>query len=306
MTAASTAAENLKGAGLMTAAMAGFAVEDMLLKAAAQGMSVGLVMALFGAVGSLWFAAWAVLAGERIWRPAMVGRAMQRRALSEVLGRIGYTLAIAYAPLSTVSAILQATPLVVVAGAALLLGEKVGWRRWSAILVGLGGVLIILRPWQAQLEISVLFAVLGLLGFAGRDLATRAAPRTLTNRQLGLSGFAVLIPTGLGLYLTGLGGAADAQGGGHGLWFSLGFVVLGGTVGVGAYSALTAAMRMGEVAVVTPFRYTRLLFGIGLGIVAFGERPGIAVWVGSAIVLAAGLYTLGRQAAERRKQRQSS
>ena len=285
----------------MTAAMAGFAVEDMLLKAAGQGLPVGLIMALFGVVGSLWFAGLALAMGERIWQPAMAGRAMRNRALAEILGRIGYTLAIVFAPLSTVSAILQATPLVVVAGAALLLGEQVGWRRWSAILVGLAGVLLILQPWQAELEITVLFAIIGLLGFAGRDLATRAAPRGLTNRQFGLSGFAVLIPTGIVLYLTGLGGDAAAIADGAALWRALGFVMLGGTVGVAAYASLTAAMRMGEVAVVTPFRYTRLLFGIGLGVLAFGERPGALVLVGSAVVLSAGLYTLARQAGAGRK-----
>lgn len=298
------ASDNLKGAALMTAAMAGFAVEDMFLKAAAQTFSVGVVMMLFGGIGAAIFAALALANGQPLWHPAMRSRPLVLRAMAEMSGRLGYTLAIALMPLSTVSAILQATPLVVVAGAALIFGEKVGWRRWLAIAVGLAGVMLILRPGGEGLGPVAIFALIGMAGFAGRDLATRAAPKVLSTWQLGLCGFIVLVPTGLFLWLIGLGSAqADPEGN---LLRALLHVLAGTAIGVVGYSSLTLAMRTGEVAVVTPFRYTRLVFGVLLGIVAFGESPGPVVYLGSGLILAAGLYSLWREARARSQSAQSA
>jgi drug/metabolite transporter (DMT)-like permease len=250
-------------------------------------MPVGEILIFFGAGGCLLFAALTHVQGQPIWHPAVVSPRMLAKAGFEVMGRLFYTLAIAFTALSSASAILQATPLVVVAGAALIFGEKVGWRRWSAILLGLFGVLVILRPGLEGFTWASLLAVLGLLGFAGRDLATRAAPKVLTNFQLGIYGFLAMVPTGAAL-LTWQGGAVLPD--------TMMAVQLGGAVAVGvaAYWALTVAMRTGEVSVVTPFRYTRLVFALILGVLVFGERLDAATMIGSAIVVSAGLYTLVR------------
>lgn len=272
----------------MVAAMAGFAVEDMFIKAAARTLPVGQILMIFGLGGML---AFIVLAGrrrERVLHPAILSRPILIKALAEVAGRLGYTLAIALTPLSSASAILQATPLVVVAGAALFFGETVGWRRWSAIGLGFAGVLIILRPGLEGFQAASLFAVLGMLGFAGRDLATRAAPPVLSNLQLGIYGFFMLIPTGAAM-LVWTGGAATPGG-------LVAAQLLAATVfGVAAYYGLTAAMRMGEVSVITPFRYTRLVFALILGVTVFGERPDLLTLLGSGIIIASGIYTLIRQ-----------
>lgn len=280
--------DNLRGSLFMVLAMLGFAIEDMLLKrVAAAGMPVGQVLILFGGGGCLAFAALTRMQGQRIWHPAVVQPLMLLKAGFEVMGRLFYTLAIAFTPLSSASAILQATPLVVVAGAALIFGERVGWRRWSAILIGLAGVLVILRPGLEGFSALSLLAVAGLIGFAGRDLATRAAPRVLSNFQLGIYGFLAMVPTGAAL-LMWQGGAVRPDGM---MALQLGLAV---AVGVFAYWALTVAMRTGEVSVVTPFRYTRLVFALILGALVFAERPDAATLIGSAIVVAAGVYTLLR------------
>lgn len=280
-----SAADNLRGAALMTLAMAGFAIEDMLLKSATRTVPVGEVLALFGAGGAAGFAAWVRTRGEPILAPAMLARAVTARAGLEVLGRAGHTLALSLAPLTIVSAILQAAPLVVVAGASLVFGERVGWRRWAAVLAGFAGVLTILRPGAEAVTAGAAVALVGMAGFAGRDLATRAA-RGLSNAQLGFLGFLVMVPTGLAL-LPALGHRAVVPP-------PAALAAIGGAtvVGIAAYAALTAAMRTGAVSVVTPFRYTRLLFGVGLGVALFGERPDAATLIGSAIVLAAGLYVM--------------
>jgi len=285
--------DNLRGSLFMVAAMAGFALEDMCLKAAAAtGLPVGQIVMLFGAGGTLGFALLTLARGEKLIDPAMWHRAVFARAGAEVSGRLFYTLALGYGALSTTSAILQATPLVVVAGAALILRETVGWRRWGAILIGFAGVLLILRPTADGVSWASLFAVLGMLGFAGRDLATRTAPRALSNMQLGVLGFVVLVPTGAVLAQVE-GGFVRPESTG------LGLIALGTVIGIAAYTALTLAMRSGEVSVVTPFRYSRLLFGIGLGVVAFGERPDTWTLIGSAVVLSAGFYTMIRESRRR-------
>lgn len=276
---------NSIGAGLMTFAMALFALEDMFVKRAAAHLPVGEVLMLFGAGGMVVFAALALGSGQGLWHPAVASRLMGIKAGFEITGRLGYTLGIALTPLSNASAILQATPLVVVAGAALIFRERVGAARWAAIGVGFLGVLVILRPGLEGFVPAALWTVLGLLGFAGRDLATRAAPKVLTNFQLGLYGFAALIPAGaIILAVTGGGQIPEPA---H-------LLPVAGTIGFGvtAYWALTAAMRMGEVAVITPFRYTRLLFALALGVLVFGEHPDAATLSGAALVVASGVYTL--------------
>jgi len=271
----------------MVAAMFGFALEDMFLKSAAKTMPVGLILIIFGTGGMLAFTALTLLRGERVFHPAILTRPIAIRAAFEVLGRLFYTLAIAFNPLSSASAILQATPLMVVAGAALIFGESVGWKRWAAIIVGFVGVLIILRPGLEGFTPASVLAVLGMIGFAGRDLATRAAPPVLSNLQLGIYGFAMMAPTGAGLLAF--------SGGAHLPTPTTSLQLLAATlVGVAAYYALTAAMRMGEVSVITPFRYTRLVFALILGVTVFHEAPDAMTLLGSAIIVGSGIYTLTR------------
>ncbi|WP_309666988.1 DMT family transporter [Tabrizicola sp.] len=287
------ARDNLRGSLLMTAAMAGFAVEDMFIKSAAKVMPLGQILLTMGIVGVITFALMARAQGEAVLPRAFLDRAMLVRSCFEVVGRLFYGLSIALTALSTTSAILQATPLLVVAAAAVIFGEKVGWQRWLAVVIGFVGVLIILRPGMAGFSPLSLLAVVGLIGFAGRDLATRAAPKGLSNRQLGTLGFAMLGTAGA--ILLGWSGGAhlpDLR--------ALGLLAGASVFGILGYHALTGAMRTGEVSVVTPFRYTRLVFAMILAMAIFGERPDTATWVGAALVVASGIYTLTHSRAQTR------
>ncbi|MGV6803407.1 MAG: DMT family transporter [Ruegeria sp.] len=279
---------NLIGSAWMIAAMAGFALEDALLKSAAGLLPVWQVLVLFGLGGALVFFGIAAMQGQRLIHPDVLSKPMLVRALFEVLGRLFYVLAIALTPLSSATVILQATPLVVVAGAALIFGETVGWRRWSAILVGLIGVVIIIQPTGDSFSALSVLAVLGMLGFAGRDLASRAAPATLGTSVLGFYGFLSVMVAG-GLYRFFEGSTVAPVTAETALHLA-GAVVMGAL----AYSSLMLAMRTGEVSAVTPFRYTRLLFGIGLGVLVFGERLDQTMWLGCALIVASGLYILWR------------
>jgi drug/metabolite transporter (DMT)-like permease len=279
---------NLIGAAFMCASMALFAVEDAIYKSVTQTLSAGVALTVFGASGLILFLLWAVYARERLWTPDYLRRSMLIRSCFEITGRLFFALALAFSSLSSTSAILQATPLVVTAGAALFMGEKVGWMRWSAMAVGFGGVLMVLRPTPASFDPLSLLAVIALIGFAGRDLATRASPPHMTNRQLGILGFAVLTLAGVIICLfesspLRLPDQTEA------FW-----LVLTGVIGVAAYSALTQAMRSGDVSVVAPFRYTRLLFALILAVVMFSERPDIWTLAGATLIVSSGIFTLLR------------
>ncbi len=276
----------------MIAAMALFALEDALLKRASAVLPIWQILVLFGSGGAVIYAAIATLRSTRLFQADVLSRPMKTRVVFEILGRLFYVLAIALTPLSSATVILQATPLVVVAGAALVFGEAVGWRRWSAILIGLIGVVIIIQPTRDSFSALSILAVLGMLGFAGRDLASRAAPASLGTEVLGFYGFLCIIVACLayrfweGIPLQPLTAQVSLH-------------LTGATImGVIAYASLMKAMRTGEVSSVTPFRYSRLLFGIGLGVFMFDERLDQTMWIGSALIVASGLYILwrGRQA----------
>nr|WP_226898237.1 DMT family transporter [Mangrovicoccus algicola] len=279
---------NLAGSLWMIAAMAAFALEDALIKGAAAALPPWQVLMLFGLGGAAVFAMAARLRGEALLSAAAGSRAMRLRAVFEVTGRLFYMLALALTPLSSATVILQATPLLVVGAAALVLGERVGWRRWSAILIGLAGVLLILRPGTEGFSALSLLAVIGTLGFAGRDLASRVAPPSLGPAVLGFYGFLAVIVAGAALAV--IDGTAPVRPG-SGAALSLAGAVAAGTL---AYGCLMVAMRTGDVSAVTPFRYTRLIFGIALGIVIFGERPDAAMIAGAGLIVLSGLFILWR------------
>lgn len=279
--------DTFRGSLLMVLAMAAFALEDMFVKSASQSLPVGQILMLFGLGGMILFMVMARAQGQSLLHPEICTRPMVLRSLAEVIGRLCYTLAIALTPLSSASAILQATPLVVAAGAVVFFGEQVGWRRWVAIAIGFCGVLLVLRPGVGGFEPASIFAVIGMLGFAGRDLATRAAPPSVSNYQLGIYGFAMLIVAGA----VALGWTGGATWPSPLVWGQLAAATV---IGVIAYNALTGAMRSGEISVVAPFRYTRLVFAMVLGVLVFGERPDLWTLIGSGVIVGSGLFTVLR------------
>lgn len=272
----------------MVTAMAAFAVEDMFLKAASVTYPTSQVLLLFGCGGALAFGIMALMKGERLFQPDVLSPVMRIRFLFEISGRFFYILALALAPLSSATVILQSAPIFVVLGAVLFFNERVGWRRWMAIVLGLVGVVIVISPTADSFSVYSLFALLGTIGFSGRDLASRAAPKTLSGNILGFYGFVTIAVAGIAF--------APWDSDQYASVISLNVLPAIGAVVIGlvAYRALMNAMRTGEVSFVTPFRYSRLLFGVGLGIVVFGETLDTKTMVGAAIILFAGLVILKR------------
>ncbi|SDY93692.1 EamA-like transporter family protein [Jannaschia faecimaris] len=282
--------DTMRGAAMMVGAMACFAVEDALIKGLSATFSSAQIIWMLGLGGAMAFAIWLQATGKRAWSPLYLHRRVLLRSGFEVFGTLFFVSSLALIPLALASAVIQATPLVVAMGAALFLGATVGWRRWLAITVGFTGVLVIIRPGAASFEPATLLALTGMLGLAARDLATRTMPREISGARLSLHAFGALVPTGLGLQIL------------LGLEFlrpdlaQLGILALCVGIGMLGYLAIVGATRLGDISVVSSFRYSRMLFALIVGGIAFGERPDLWTLVGVSIVIATGLYTLIREA----------
>lgn len=280
---------NLRAAGWMTGAMAMFAVEDAAIKVLGVRLGAGQIVTALGVAGLAVF--WALLArdGGRLWTRDLLRPAVVLRNAGELLGTLCFVSALALSDLASASAILQALPLALVMGGALFLGERVGWRRWAAILAGFAGVLMIVRPGTAAFQPASLLALVAVAGLALRDLSTRRMPRHVPSHQLSASAYAALIPGGLAL-AAAEGRAMLVPDRAEAL--ALVVAVLVGTLG---YAMMVRATRVGEASAVAPFRYTRLVFTLVLAVAFFGERPDAATLAGAAVIVGAGSFAMWRE-----------
>lgn len=282
--------DNTRGAMLMVAAMLAFAIEDMFIKKLAEsGVPLGQLILYLGLGGALAFGIVVRARGEALLSPALLKRGVILRNIGEIVGTLGFVSAIALTPISSASAIFQANPLAVTLGAALFLGAPVGWRRWTAIGVGFAGVMMIVRPGAADFDPRSIYAVVAVVGLALRDLATRTVAREVSSMQLSAWGFAMLIPAGLFMFwLTGQAPVTF-------LPWQWGFMAAALLCGLLGYYSIVAASRLGDIAFVTSFRYSRMLFALIIGALFFGERPDLLTLAGAALIVGSGLYTLLRE-----------
>jgi drug/metabolite transporter (DMT)-like permease len=283
-------AENMRSAGFMMASMAGFSCNDAFMKSVAGDLPVFQAVFLRGLIATALIAGLAWSQGALRFR---AGRRDRRliglRSVAEIGGTACFLTALFNMPIANASAILQSLPLAVTLGAALFLGEPVGWRRYLAIAIGFTGVLIIVRPGSEGFNAYALFAVAAIGFIVARDLSTRR----LTPDVPALG---VVVVTSIAL--TAASGAAaiatdwrpvDAS---HLLPLAVAAVCI--LVG---YIFGVMTMRIGDIGFVQPFRYTLLLWSILLGIVMFDEWPDAWMLTGAAIVVATGLFTFYRERA---------
>jgi len=280
--------ENIVGSCLMILSMAAFAGEDSVIKALSEELPVSQIIFLIGIGGASVFAITGVLLKREILVPEINSLPMHARIVTEIFGRIFYSLALSLTSLSSTTMILQATPLIVVIGASIFFNEKVGVVRWLAIGLGFVGVLMIISPEEAEFSLLSLLAIFGMLGFAFRDLASRAASPKLNIFTLGCHGFLSLAVAGIILGLI-LGQSFLTISGD--IWL---FLAAGVSLGVMGYGSLISAMRIGEVSAITPFRYTRLIFGLSIGYFIFNEHVGINAAIGCVLIVLSSFTVLYR------------
>lgn len=285
---------NLRGILLMVGAMAAFAVEDAGVKFATATVPLGLILLVMGAAGAVAFLVMARAAGHRLTRSILLSPVLLARNLAELASALGGMMALSLVPLATVSAIAQASPLLTTAGAALFLGETVGWRRWLAVAAGFAGVVLILRPGAEAFDPAALWAVAGVIGMSVRDLITRRMQPGLPTALVSFSAFVWIMALGVGMLL-----ASGAPAGPPGAAATT-VIALIIVMAIGGYWMLVEATRAGDIAVIAPFRYSRLIFALILAVALFGERPDAATLAGSALIIGSGLYAFYREQRLRR------
>ncbi|MDQ7775008.1 MAG: DMT family transporter [Paracoccus aminovorans] len=287
--------ENFRGAVLMVLSMMLFAFEDVFVKLLTGELPYAQVLAVVGVLGWLVFALLLRVKGHRFWTRDLLQPLALCRSLGEAIGSLGFVVALALTDLSSTSAILQALPLAILLGAALFLGEPVGWRRWLTILAGFAGVMLVLRPGLSGFQPVSLMAVVSVLGLALRDLATRRVPARIPSDQLAASAFAAVALAALAMAaVTGQGFVLPSPR--QGLLF-LGCVAFG----VGGYMLLVAATRLGEASALAPCRYARLVCALILAYLVFDEHPDALTLLGAAVIVASGCVMMWREAALRRR-----
>ncbi len=280
--------ENLRGILFMILAMAGFAFEDLFIKILSAYFPISEVIIILGFTGSVILLIIALLQRAPIIHKDLLNRHVISRTIFDLLGAVFFVTAIALTPLSSASAILQITPLLVTIGAAVFFRENVGWRRWSAVFVGFIGVLLILRPGFGGFMPASIFALLGAVFLAARDLATRAMKVKLPSVTIALYAF---IAFGIsGILIIPFNSAMIAPTSNQIMYF-----IGASTFGVIAYYSLVIASRIGEMSVISPFRYSRIVFAMLLAIIILGERPDSFTLIGATIIVASGLYTFIRE-----------
>lgn len=277
-----------KGILLMILSMLGFALSDAFIKASSGVMTSGQIVLALGIGGTILFATICIAKGQKPFSKSFFDRAVIIRNLGESFGSMGIITSITLIPISTVSAIQQATPLVVTLGAVLFFKESVGWRRWLAICVGFFCVLLIIRPGLDGFNPYALFALLGMFGLSIRDLATRPVKDSVSTMQLSVYGYLVLIPTGIAVSMITGGAILPPV---HTLGHAA-VILLFSAIG---YVTVTMSMRIAPLSDVAPFRYSRLLFALFFGIVFFGERPDWQTYLGSFGIIMSGLVLLWRE-----------
>ena len=275
----------LAGILLMLAGDFMFALNDAMGKWLVASFSVGQVM-LIRSIGAFF------VLGPMIARqgPEKLFH-MERpdlqflRVLATTFDTLFFYAAVVYLPLADVMSFYMAGPIYVAALSHFLLGEKVGWRRWSAILIGFGGVLIMLRPSSSALSLSAAFALIGSLSFAfgivlNRRLRTTSDTSLVTWQTVGT----LLIGGALTIGSWKTPGALD-----------LGAMLLLGVASCIAHLLITRALKLAPASTLAPLHYTLLLWAIVFGLLFFGDVPDSRILTGAGIVVLAGIFIFHRK-----------
>jgi drug/metabolite transporter (DMT)-like permease len=283
---------NRRGIIALVIGMAGYTVNDALVKLVAQSYPVGEVIFIRGILTTLLLGAIILGAGLLPDMRRATDRHVVARAIADGLASVLYIVALARMQMADLAAVLLLTPLLLTAMAVLFYGEIVGWRRWTAVAVGFGGTLFIVKPTPAMFDAWALVALVAAFASASRDLLTRQTDQTIPTLILTLMGSIAVTIGGLMLVVTEE-------------WRMLAsrdlalLAVAAGFLAFGTYF-VALAYRGVDISVVAPFRYTLLLWAAIAGFLVFGELPDRWAAFGALLIVGSGLYALHRDAVRRR------
>ena len=274
----------LAGIGLMLLAIFMFSFGDALGKFMVSTYSVGQL---------LWLRACAALVvlAPMMWRHRADFMRLERpwlqllRVTLSTLEVAAFFLATVYLPLADVITCYLACPIFVTALSAILLRERVGWRRWTAVVVGFCGVMIALRPSTQTVSWPAMIALGGSLSFAFLMLITRSLRAT---PDIVLASSQFMGTFALGAAMSPFGWVTPSLG-------SLGLFAAAGCISVGALLCVNRSLKLAPASVVVPYQYSMIVWAVAFGYVVFGDVPEPATIIGAAIIIGAGLYIFLRE-----------
>ena len=280
--------DNLKGAALMAGCVTAYVINDAFMKylfsemAFFQAIFLRSIISVPPVLMMVWITKVAIHNLSKQNK-----RLLFLRVAAEICTTVAFLTALKYMPLANVTAILQALPLAITMAAALFLSEPVGWRRWSAILIGFFGVLIVVRPGLEGFNIYSVVALAAVLFITVREIITRKLPSE--------------VPTITVVLSTAVGGAVFSGIMMIGTDWSIlrptaWLLLIGAAFAVLVATLLNVlAMRTGEISFVSPFRYTSMIGAIGLGILMFDDWPDLPTLIGTLLIVSTGVYTFRRE-----------
>ena len=273
---------------LMIASMCAFAIADALVKFSTTTISPAQVIFYLIGGALVIFTTMARLQNDKLLDSRAFSPILLLRYVAEIAGMIGMVMALANIPISVVGAITQASPMLATVGAVLFLNENVGWRRWCSIVAGFIGVLLIIQPGGVAFDSAVLWAVLAMAALSIRDLTTRLIPSDIPSASLATFTMAAATPFTVAWVLFNGENLIPVNTN----WFVVIPMVVIGAMG---YMLLISSIRQAEVSVVMPFRYSRIIFLLVLGVLVFDEKPGALMLTGAVLIIASGSYMMRRE-----------
>ena len=280
--------KNSKGIILMIISMASFAVGDTFVKISGTFLSPAQIIFFLIAGGLIIFAIIAKFKGENLLDSRAFSPVLLIRYLAEMIGLVAMIMGLTKIPLSVVGTVTQASPILVAAGAVLFFKENVSWRRWSSIVMGFIGVVLVIQPGSQNLDYAVIWAVVALVAFSIRDLVTRLTPPDIPSASIATFTMIAAFPFTAGWVFFGgekfFPPEID--------WVVVASMIILGSFG---YLLLITSLRLGELSAIMPFRYSRIVFLLILGVLVFGERPTASMLVGAALILISGVYIMWRE-----------
>ena len=272
----------------MMMSMACFAVEDTFIKLLSARLPATQILFSIGFGGALITLVLAIVLNVNLADKILLNKHVISRTIADLFGALSFTSAMVLIPMSLLASILQATPLFVTLGAAILLGEKVGWRRWSAIFIGFLGVIIILQPGYGSFQLASLLGLAAVLCLALRDVVTRDMATEIPT--LTVTFYACLAMGSAGFIAYPFFGPPIMP-----TAYEAIILICAAIIGLTGYFLLVLATRKGDVSVIAPFRYSRLLFSLGLASLILGEKLTLPILLGGLLVVSSGIYTFRRE-----------
>ena len=278
---------NVHAISLMLASTVVFTLADAAMKLAAGVLPTGQSV-LMRSAGSV-----VIVAVVAAWTGALAGL---RRALVASMGwccvgdagnSLSFQAALGRMPFADIFGVLQLTPLLLTAASALLFAERVGWRRWSAVVAGLVGALLVVKPGSSAFDVWAVLALVSVLFGVLRDVATRRLDRTISPLlilMLSQSAIALLALLSLPFQPWVWPGARE--------WA---LMVVAATFTLVGHFWMILSLRTGDISAVAPFRYSGVVWALLLGLAIWGELPDALSATGMAVLVAAGLYALNRE-----------